>query len=191
LSRAFAWPGGNATGINYLALEVLAKRLALLHALAPKATRVAILVNPANGPSAKLTLQSVEGAARSVGPGTRVLKASTSDEIDAVFASFADEGADDVLFVAADGFFQSRGRRESARASWRVCIAAPRFSNDSEDGSIDEGSAIHRANERRESNHHSRPLLRPIIPCKVQLLRMHQKTVTMSRRHYELPGHIF
>jgi putative tryptophan/tyrosine transport system substrate-binding protein len=62
LVASFARPGGNATGINYFALEVLAKRLALLHALVPKATRVAILVNPANGPSANVTLRSVEDA---------------------------------------------------------------------------------------------------------------------------------
>jgi putative tryptophan/tyrosine transport system substrate-binding protein len=111
LVASFARPGGNATGINYFALEVLAKRLVLLHALAPKATRVAILVNPANGPSANVTLRSVEDAARSIGLRTRVLKASTSDEIDAAFASLADERADNVLFVSPDGFFQSRGEQ--------------------------------------------------------------------------------
>jgi putative tryptophan/tyrosine transport system substrate-binding protein len=109
LVASFARPGGNATGINYFALEVLAKRLALLHALAPKATRVAILVNPADGPSANVTLRSVEDAARSIGLRTGVLKASTSQEIDAVFASLADEREDSVLFVSPDGFFQSRG----------------------------------------------------------------------------------
>jgi putative tryptophan/tyrosine transport system substrate-binding protein len=109
LVASFARPGGNATGINYFALEVLAKRLALLHALAPKPTRVAILVNQANGPSAKITARTVEDAARSIGLRTRVLKASTSQEIDAVFASLADEREDSVLFVSPDGFFQSRG----------------------------------------------------------------------------------
>jgi putative tryptophan/tyrosine transport system substrate-binding protein len=111
LVASFARPGGNATGIHYFALEVSAKRLELLHALAPEATRVAILVNPADGPSANVTLRSVEDAARSVGLRTRVLNASTSPEIDAAFASLADERADDVLFVAADGFFQSRGEQ--------------------------------------------------------------------------------
>jgi putative tryptophan/tyrosine transport system substrate-binding protein len=77
LVASFARPGGNATGINYFALEVLAKRLELLHALAPKPTRVAILVNQANGPSAKVTVRSVEDAARSIGLRTRVLTAST------------------------------------------------------------------------------------------------------------------
>jgi putative tryptophan/tyrosine transport system substrate-binding protein len=117
LVTSFARPGGNVTGIHYFALEVLAKRLALLHALVPKATRVAILVNPANGPSANVTLRSVEDAARSTGLRTRVLKASTSDEIDAAFASLADERADDVLFVSPDGFFQSRGEQLVALAA--------------------------------------------------------------------------
>src|SRR5580704_13209151 len=43
-----ARPGGNATGVNSFALEVVAKRLALLHELMPKAVRVAVLFNPAN-----------------------------------------------------------------------------------------------------------------------------------------------
>jgi len=111
LVASFARPGGNATGINYFALEVSAKRLGLLCALAPKAVRVAILVNPANGPSADATLWSVQAAARSIGLQTKVLNASTNLEIDAAFASLVHERADDVLFVAADGFLQSHGEQ--------------------------------------------------------------------------------
>jgi putative tryptophan/tyrosine transport system substrate-binding protein len=116
LVASFARPGGNATGINYFALELTAKRLGLLRALTPTATRVAILVNPANGPSADATLRSVEDAARAVGLQTKVLNASTSGEIDAAFARLAHEREDDVhpndiLFVAADGLFQSRSQQ--------------------------------------------------------------------------------
>jgi putative ABC transport system substrate-binding protein len=116
LVASFARPGGNATGINYFALELSAKRLGLLHALAPSATRVAILVNPANGPSAEVTKRSVEDAARSLGLQTKVLNASTSGEIDAAFAKLPHERGDDVhpsdiLFVAADGLFQSRSQQ--------------------------------------------------------------------------------
>jgi putative tryptophan/tyrosine transport system substrate-binding protein len=112
LVASFARPGGNATGIHYLALELTAKRLELLHALAPKATRVTILVNPANGPSADETLRSVGNAARSIGLQTKVLNASTSGEIDTTFAKLAhDRGGDvyanDILFVSADALFQS------------------------------------------------------------------------------------
>src|SRR5262249_14990226 len=41
-------PGGNATGINFLASEVVAKRLGLLHDLVPKPVRIPVLINPAN-----------------------------------------------------------------------------------------------------------------------------------------------
>jgi putative tryptophan/tyrosine transport system substrate-binding protein len=111
----FARPGGNATGIHYLALELTAKRLELLHALAPKASRVAILVNPANS-SADETLRGVGDAARSIGLQTKVLKASTSGEIDAAFARLArdrgdDVHANDILFVSGDAFLQSSGQQ--------------------------------------------------------------------------------
>lgn len=111
LVASFARPGGNATGINYFFLEVSAKRLGLLQALAPKAVRVAILINPADAPSAEATLRSVQEAARPLGLQTRVLNASTSHDIDAAFATLAREHVDDVLFVAADGFLQSRSEQ--------------------------------------------------------------------------------
>jgi putative ABC transport system substrate-binding protein len=87
---------------------------------------VAILVNPANGPSANVTLRSVEDAARSIGLQIRVLKASTSHEIDAAFESLADERADDVLFVSPDGFFQSHGEQLVAlTARYEIPAAYP------------------------------------------------------------------
>ena len=45
---SLARPGGNLTGINFLAIELAAKRLELLRELVPTATRIAVLVNPAN-----------------------------------------------------------------------------------------------------------------------------------------------
>jgi putative tryptophan/tyrosine transport system substrate-binding protein len=115
LVASFARPGGNATGVHYLALELTAKRLELLHALAPKATRVAILVNPANS-SADETLQSAGEAARSIGLQTKVLYAGTTGEIDAAFGRLAHDCGDgayanDVLFVSADALFQSRSQQ--------------------------------------------------------------------------------
>jgi putative tryptophan/tyrosine transport system substrate-binding protein len=122
LVTSFARPGGNATGIHYFALELTAKRLELLHELAPKPTRVAILVNPDNSLSADETLRSVGKAARSIGLQTKVLNASTSGEIDAAFARLAhDRGddvyANDVLFVSADALFQSRSQQLVALAA--------------------------------------------------------------------------
>jgi putative tryptophan/tyrosine transport system substrate-binding protein len=107
LVASLAKPGGNATGINFFAQEIVAKRLGLLHELVPKAVRVAVLVNPANAFTAETTVQAMPEAARAIGVQIRVLKASTSREIEVAFASFMTEPAD-ALFVAADGFFNSR-----------------------------------------------------------------------------------
>jgi putative ABC transport system substrate-binding protein len=107
LVSSLARPGGNVTGVNFFAREVNSKRLALLHELVPKAVRIAVLVNPGNATIAEATLRDVQEAARVIGLQVQVLKASTSREIEAVFATFARERPD-ALFVAPDTFFDSR-----------------------------------------------------------------------------------
>jgi putative ABC transport system substrate-binding protein len=107
LVPSLARPGGNVTGVNSLAQEVNAKRLALLHELVPKAVRVAVLVNPANATNAETTLRDMHEAARAIGLEIQVFNASTSREIEATFAALARERPD-ALFVAGDGFFASR-----------------------------------------------------------------------------------
>src|SRR6516162_9013485 len=94
LVASFARPGGNATGINIFLNELVAKRLGLLHELVPKAVRVAVLVNPANAPSAETTLREIPEAAHAIGLQTQVLNASTSREIEAAFATLVRERAD-------------------------------------------------------------------------------------------------
>jgi putative ABC transport system substrate-binding protein len=100
-------PGGNLTGINFVSTELTAKRLELLRELVPSATRVAVLVNPANVANTETTLRDVEPAARAIGLQIHVLNASTSREIDAAFATFAAERTD-ALYAGNDPFFNSR-----------------------------------------------------------------------------------
>jgi putative tryptophan/tyrosine transport system substrate-binding protein len=107
LVASLARPGGNATGINFFASEMLAKRLGLLHELVPKAVRIAVLINPGNVPSAEATLRDIPEAARALGLQIQVLHAGTSREIEAAFATLVRDRAD-ALFVAPDGFFTSR-----------------------------------------------------------------------------------
>jgi len=107
LVASLARPGGNATGINILNIEVATKRLGLLHELMPKRTRIAVLVNPANATSAEFTLRYIPEAARALGLQSSILNASTSDQIDAAFATLVSERIE-ALFVAPDAFFTSR-----------------------------------------------------------------------------------
>jgi putative tryptophan/tyrosine transport system substrate-binding protein len=107
LVASLARPGGNVTGINMFVTELVAKRLRFLHDLVPKATRVAVLVNPANTSTSKATLRGVQEAAASLGLQIQVVNATTISEIDAAFAALARERPD-ALFFAADTFFTSR-----------------------------------------------------------------------------------
>jgi len=88
----------------------------------PKAVHIAVLVNPANASVAEATLRDIPEAARARGLQIRVLKASTSREIEAAFATLGREPAD-ALFVAGDGFFTSR-RVQFATLAMRYAIPA-------------------------------------------------------------------
>jgi putative ABC transport system substrate-binding protein len=107
LVASLARPGGNLTGINILTTELVAKRLELLREMAPAATRVAVLVNPANAVNTETTLRDVKPAARAIGLQIQVLNASTSRDINAAFATFVRERPD-VIFVGSDVIFTSR-----------------------------------------------------------------------------------
>src|SRR6516162_5578767 len=118
LVASLARPGSNATGVNFFDVEVMAKRLELLHELVPNAVRVAVLVNPANQAVAEPTLHEVQEAARTIGLQVHVLNASTSDEIDAAFAILVRERPD-ALFVAPDALFISSRRAQIATLAAR------------------------------------------------------------------------
>jgi len=104
---SLARPGGNATGVSFFAFEIDAKRFGLMHELLPKATRFAVLVNPANATPTEYTSKAIKEAARGLGLDALLFNASTRAEIDAAFAAFGRERAD-ALFIAGDAFFYSR-----------------------------------------------------------------------------------
>src|SRR5262249_57416409 len=122
LVASLARPGGNATGINVLAGELVAKRLELLLELVPGAAGVTVLVNPNEATNAERTLRDVEPAARAIGLQIQVFNASTSREIDAAFATFVRERPD-ALFVGTDALFMSR-RVQLANLAARHAVPA-------------------------------------------------------------------
>jgi putative ABC transport system substrate-binding protein len=107
LVTSLAHPDSNLTGINIFAAEVAAKRLELLRELLPKATRVAVLVDPVNATTTESTLTGLEAAVRTMGMQIQLLNASTIREIDAAFTTLANERPDG-LFVGISPFLLSR-----------------------------------------------------------------------------------
>jgi len=108
LVASLARPGGNLTGINILSTELASKRLELLRALVPGATRIAVLVDPTNAAGTDSTLRDVGAAARALGLQIQVLNASTSLELDAAFAALVSERSDALLVGSTPFLFDRR-----------------------------------------------------------------------------------
>ena len=109
LVASFNRPGGNATGIIFNTSGVSAKRLALLHQLAPGQTAIAAILDP-RSPSNPETLRGVEEAGRAIGRRIMVVRPKTEHEIEPAFAKIVQDGAR-VLFVGPGPLFLSRRRQ--------------------------------------------------------------------------------
>jgi putative tryptophan/tyrosine transport system substrate-binding protein len=107
LVASLARPDANLTGINIVNVELVAKRLELLHELVRQAVRVAVLVNPSDVANTESTLQNVEAAGRAIGFKINVLNADTNREIDAAFERIARE-RQDALFVGASPYLNGQ-----------------------------------------------------------------------------------
>ena len=108
-------PGGNMTGVTSFSRELVQKRLGLLHELLPRATTIAVLVNPTDATVVSETM-GVPEAAHVLGLQTKILNANTDRELDAAFASFV-QMRTDALLVTTDPFFFSRADQIIALAA--------------------------------------------------------------------------
>jgi putative ABC transport system substrate-binding protein len=107
LVASLARPGGNMTGINFMAAELVTKRIELLRELVPRVARVAVLVNPAEASRTESTIKAVETAARAMALEIQVLKSDTSREIEGAFDSIERERPD-ALFIGTSPFLNVR-----------------------------------------------------------------------------------
>ena len=107
LVTSFNRPSGNATGVYFLSGGLGEKRLGLIRELLPRAELVGLLINP-NNPLADTTTIEVRAAAYAVGKPLEVLHASSSREIEAVFASLLQKRASAFVLSPDPLFF---GRR--------------------------------------------------------------------------------
>jgi putative ABC transport system substrate-binding protein len=131
LVASLARPGANLTGISLLTAELMPKRLELLSELVPHARVIVLLVNPSSA-TAERMIRDVQEAARAKGVQLSIFKASTESEIDAAFATLAQQQAG-ALVVSPDPFFLSRREQLVALATrhavpaiyeWREFAAA-------------------------------------------------------------------
>jgi putative tryptophan/tyrosine transport system substrate-binding protein len=107
LVASLARPGGNLTGVATLVPGgFVAKMLELLHEVVPKATRIAVLVNPTNEIHRITLAQEVPDAARQLGVHIHVVEARTSDEIEPAINTAVGERAE-ALLIFGDPVFNN------------------------------------------------------------------------------------
>lgn len=108
-------PGGNVTGVSFLGGVLGAKRLELLRQLVPKATKIAVLVNPGT-PTTEAERKDVQAAAQTVRLQLIIFDASSNRDLETAFATFAQRGAS-ALLVGSGPFLTSNRERLVALAT--------------------------------------------------------------------------
>jgi putative ABC transport system substrate-binding protein len=109
LVKTLARPGGNITGLSSLGDDIGGKHLEMLLSVAPKLSRVAVLLNPGNQ-SHPLVLQSIQSAALKTSKKILPLEARTAPEIENAFSAMT-QGKAGAVIVARDGFYINQTRQ--------------------------------------------------------------------------------
>jgi putative ABC transport system substrate-binding protein len=99
-------PGGNITGVSWLGGLVGAKRLELLRQVVPKATTVAMFVEP-NRHDTEPERKDVQAAAPAIGLQLITLDVSSDRDIEGAFATLVQRGAG-ALLVGIGSFLATK-----------------------------------------------------------------------------------
>ena len=108
-------PGGNVTGVSFLANSLLPKQFEVLHETVPKTTSIGFLVNPIN-PNAEADTTDVQAAANALGRKLFVVRARTDSDFETAFATLVQNGVG-ALCVDIDPFFITRPHQLVALAA--------------------------------------------------------------------------
>ena len=103
-------PGGNVTGTSFTSgPEIFGKQLQILKEIIPHASRVAILLNPADQGSA-LEVREVEAAARTLRIRVQRVEARGPEEFDSAFGAMTHERAEGLVVTRGATFMVHRTR---------------------------------------------------------------------------------
>jgi putative tryptophan/tyrosine transport system substrate-binding protein len=109
MAKTFAQPGGNTTGMSFLALELVGKRLEVMKEIAPSIRRVAILANPQH-PGEKAEFMASVDAAERVGVQTAYIQILPGENPDAAFEQIRRERVQGII-VFQDAGMVARAAR--------------------------------------------------------------------------------
>ena len=121
--QSLSHPGGNMTGISFLALELVGKRMEMLREVIPGVKRVAVVAAPQH-PGDKAERRASEQAAAALGLTIVYFEARNASELGAAMAAIEKSGCDATLFFPVQSVTAERERI----AAWAVRNRMPTVS---------------------------------------------------------------
>jgi putative ABC transport system substrate-binding protein len=161
-------PGGNATGVSFLANTLVAKQLQLLQGLSPASGVIGVLVNPGN-PNAVSDSMQAQAAATSLRLKVHVVHTVAERDLDAAFDDFGRAQATAVL-VSPDALFTDvRGRLAELAARRKLPVLYPDRSYVETGGLMSYGSS--RPDAYREAGIYTGRILRGEKPSDLPVIQ--------------------
>jgi putative ABC transport system substrate-binding protein len=114
-------PGGNVTGVNAFSSDLEAKRLELIHEIAPQGSVIGYLFDP-NIDMAELERHALEAAARTEGREVRIVPASADTELETAFATLAEAHVGGLVVSSTPLFINLRDRVLKLTAGLKVAV---------------------------------------------------------------------
>jgi putative ABC transport system substrate-binding protein len=124
LVASLARPGGNTTGLSTQFEDVVEKYIELLHELLPRASRIAVLVNPGN-PTGPKMFKLVSASAEAFGITARAFEVTSPSGLDSVFSTIAKYRPDALLVIPEATFFDQRSRIAALAIGQRLPAIVP------------------------------------------------------------------
>jgi putative ABC transport system substrate-binding protein len=118
-------PGGNATGVHVLTIDLEGKRLELLSEMVPASAPVVALINP-HGEHAEQQTKDVQAGGQSIGRQILILNATSERDINTAFRTLIERRAGGLL-VTGDPFFNTRREQLVALAAYHAIPAIYEF----------------------------------------------------------------
>lgn len=124
LVASLARPGGNTTGLSTQFEDAVEKYIELLRELLPRASRVAVIVNPGN-PTGPKMFKLMSASAGAFGITARAFDVISPSELDNVFSTIAKYRPDALMVIPEATFFDQRSRIAALAMGHRLPAIVP------------------------------------------------------------------
>jgi putative tryptophan/tyrosine transport system substrate-binding protein len=117
--ESLAHPGGNATGLSLMTMDLSGKRLELLKEAVPNVSRVALLVDPTVRSDVNM-VRAHQVAAQTLGLSLWPVEINAADDVEPTFAKMVQDGVNGVAFSRGSLLFNLRSRIGAALLSHKL-----------------------------------------------------------------------